>query len=191
MRKSKAFTLVELLVVIGIIALLISILLPALQQAKKQANQIKCMSNMRTIMQAMTMYESENKNTLMFPNWGPPTAGNVSVYNFGWLYETDIPKPPYSELDTRSGMVYLYIKQTAIFHCPLHDFAGAPTAFTDRITSYLMNGSAVAYGDTSRTHPPLGQAKKSPPAFRVTAFTQNADKVIFWEAEEGTSAQNG
>jgi len=179
--KSRAFTLVELLVVIGIIALLISILLPALQKARAEANKIKCMSNLRTIMQAMAMYEGENKNTLMFPNWGPPKS---NVYKYGWLYETDLPTPTYSELDTKSGLVYQYIKQTAIFHCPLHNWDGEPATHTSRMTSYLMNGAAVAYGTGK---PPLGGPTKNPPAFRVTAFTQNADRILFWEAEENGS----
>lgn len=61
----RGFTLVELLVVIGIIALLISILLPSLSNAQEQARTIKCLSNLKTLGQAAAAYSSANKNYLL------------------------------------------------------------------------------------------------------------------------------
>ncbi|HEY0010257.1 MAG TPA: DUF1559 domain-containing protein [Tepidisphaeraceae bacterium] len=68
MRQRKAFTLVELLVVIGIIAVLISLLLPALKKAREGANAIKCASNMRQLGVAFYGYATTWKGVLPYAN---------------------------------------------------------------------------------------------------------------------------
>jgi prepilin-type N-terminal cleavage/methylation domain-containing protein/prepilin-type processing-associated H-X9-DG protein len=73
-RTSRGFTLVELLVVIGIIALLISVLLPALGKARQQANLVQCQSNMRTIGQMISIYVAENNG------WLPPSWSSKNYY---------------------------------------------------------------------------------------------------------------
>src|ERR1700722_4080717 len=62
LAASAAFPLIELLVVIGIIALLVSILMPALSRAQQMAKQTACLSNLRNMGNAVQMYMNDNQN---------------------------------------------------------------------------------------------------------------------------------
>ncbi|HYO08816.1 MAG TPA: type II secretion system protein [Tepidisphaeraceae bacterium] len=78
----RAFTLVELLVVIGIIAVLVAILLPTLSRAREAANRTACLSNVRSLAQLAVLYSTENKGRF------PPMAQSVAIQRLDPQYIT-------------------------------------------------------------------------------------------------------
>ena len=106
MRHRHAFSLVELLVVIGIIGILISLLLPSLSRVRESARQVQCAAQLRQIGQAMMTYAAENNGVF-------PGASGWHIYG-GDGTPPDSAGPGWTEIIKR----YLGSPQTGIYRCP-------------------------------------------------------------------------
>jgi prepilin-type N-terminal cleavage/methylation domain-containing protein/prepilin-type processing-associated H-X9-DG protein len=140
--KFKAFTLVELLVVIGIIALLISILLPALSKARDQANTVKCQSNLRAIGQGIGQYIVDYRGVFPPSNFynGHPFVLNVasgvqlpSAPIAGYVHWSSFLYGRKDLMNTAPGAPNSVFQSTIgweMFQCPALQNGGLPPANT-------------------------------------------------------------
>jgi prepilin-type N-terminal cleavage/methylation domain-containing protein/prepilin-type processing-associated H-X9-DG protein len=113
-RSRRAFTLVELLVVIGIIALLVAILLPALNKARQQALLVNCAANLKSIGQAAYTYTVESKGFVPRDDFDGKENFWPTVYSR--LMNNAFPLTD-AQVRTKADVVE-YLKTQAVFHCP-------------------------------------------------------------------------
>jgi prepilin-type N-terminal cleavage/methylation domain-containing protein len=167
----RAFTLLELLVVIAIIAILAAMLLPALNKAKNQAGKATDLNNLRQIMVAMTIYASDNGDVLPSANWDNG-GGNLP----GWLYT-----PGQASYSLKTGQLWPALGNAKLYVCPSDHLEMTHwSSLKERdmkrpqqVSTYAMNGGVIGYSwDYEHTFKPAKLAQLRP------------GDCAFWETDE-------
>jgi prepilin-type N-terminal cleavage/methylation domain-containing protein/prepilin-type processing-associated H-X9-DG protein len=167
MVVKRAFTLIELLVVITIIALLASLLLPALTAAKQRAWSIQCNSNLRQIGLGMTMYADEANG--LFPESGGAIPWNIifpATQNYSWMQQ-----------------IFSYVRNTNVYHCP----ANKLLPLEKQSAFNYFNGSRAAFVLMGTHAPVKSRLIRFPVAYVLSGDTLDFDPS---DADKDDYSQN-
>lgn len=200
-RRVKAFTLVELLVVIGIIAILISIILPSLSAARKSANQVKCAAALKEIGNAFKLYSIDFENAYPVEKWDIPVASQkdypelnpaVSPSSAGYfLYWQDFLAKYVTRTATEMGMGSMAARHGIFWGCPAWQgrYGGytAPDGTSAYENGYAMNCCPTWQPTTPNPWPPLKEwavdSAQQGISGRWPRLTQyNAERCLVMEA---------
>jgi prepilin-type N-terminal cleavage/methylation domain-containing protein/prepilin-type processing-associated H-X9-DG protein len=193
-RASAGFTLVELLVVIGIIAVLIAILLPTLARARDHANRIACQSNMRQIGSALMIYLNVSKGILPIP---PMSAHRSEFAAWYYLDQTQATPMPGGNQDIFNNLqnspvgksLRLHGRNFKVLICPADVFAPQrtpPQSSSKYPYSYAFN--RMFHGSSGW----VDNAPPNPPSiYKISQCRSTAEKVwVYEESETGSRARD-
>ncbi len=163
----SAFTLIELLITIAIIAILAALLLPALAQSKQAAQRIQCAGNLRQFGMATEMYWDDYSGN-SFPYEGV-TTNNGIIYWFGWLQNG---AEGHRAFDPSQGALYPYLQGRGIDICPSLNYASA---------QFKLKATGAAYGYGYDLY--LSPAPHAAPV-NIYKITRTADTVLLADAAQ-------
>jgi prepilin-type processing-associated H-X9-DG protein len=163
-----------LLVVIGIIAVLIGILLPALNRAREQAKSTQCLSNLRQLGIAIVMYCNDNKGA--FP--APGSRGTPDTADWIYWQEPGFLPPQHNGQDITGSKIWKYMNRAGagIFRCPSDTEAYRKFQAPAYNYSYAMNNKMAAVSTSV-----IGNIAK-----KITAVRLSAEKILLYEESELT-----
>jgi prepilin-type N-terminal cleavage/methylation domain-containing protein len=185
MCRRRAFTLVELLVVIGIISVLLGILLPTIAGARRNAATVKCASNLRSLGQALHLYVNEQKGYV--PTYRSRYVGNVVVPWYDQLARYVFNRPPLGTTPATSTIMNQPEFDRSLFaSCPAFSFAkvsGALAVFQTS-TGYGINQVPLA--------PALDSFNPPPPRDYLNAYAAAPATAVgrYWKFTEFKNPAN-
>ena len=173
-HKRTAFTLVELLVVIAVIAILAALLLPALSRGKDAAQRIKCVSNLHQLGLATQMYWDENRGDCFRWNNGP--SGTGTLFWFGWIASAANPEGQRA-FDPAQGALYPYLQGRGIEVCPSLNYA---------LAQFKLKATGTTYGYGYNLH--LSVPTTQPP-IKISRVTHPTDIALLADAAQVNTFQ--
>jgi prepilin-type N-terminal cleavage/methylation domain-containing protein/prepilin-type processing-associated H-X9-DG protein len=187
-RRCFAFTLIELLVVIAIIAILASILLPALGRAKQQGMGSVCLNNQKQLTLAFTMYAGDNAEKILATL---PAENGGRDYTYGggfWI-------GPGADISAMSVSNALAKVRVGLSNSPISKYISALNSFEcpgDLRTRYRKPGNGWAFGSYSKTEGMSGGGwGGTTPYKRIDEVKRPSDAAVFVEESDPRGANLG